>query len=139
VCEAGSAESSHCGILRQRRTLALALAACAPVPHRPAPAVPVQPLARMAVATPDAEHDLLGQLLAGEMALGRSDLKTAARHYGTAAQLGDDPKVAETRRHAGHRGARRCGRRARAGSLAGAGRGRGGDGAGAGAIGAGSR
>lgn len=95
-----SVRSGLCGIKLLRHftaaaMLALALPACAPVPHKPAPTGPVQPLARMVVATPDAGHDLLGQLLAGEMALGRSDLKAAAQYYGTAAQLGHDPKVAE--------------------------------------------
>lgn len=95
-----SVRSRRGGIKRLRHftaaaPLALALAACASVVPKPAPNRPIQPLARMVVATPDAEHDLLGQLMAGEMALGRSDLKTAAQHYGVAAQLGNDPKVAE--------------------------------------------
>jgi tetratricopeptide (TPR) repeat protein len=54
-----------------------------------------QPLARLVVATPDAGHDVLAQLLAGEMALTRTDLKTAAGHYGNAMALSNDPKVAE--------------------------------------------
>jgi len=74
-----------------------ALAGCAAVPParpaRPAPAAP-QPLARMTVATPDADHDLTGQLLAGEMALAQTDLKTAAAAYGRAMVLSDDPRVA---------------------------------------------
>ncbi|RCS29005.1 hypothetical protein DEO45_13105 [Rhodanobacter denitrificans] len=75
----------------------LGLAACAGVPRRPAPetaAVP-QPLAHAVVATPDADHDLLAQLLAGEMALTRTDLKAASDYYGKAAALSNDPKVAE--------------------------------------------
>ncbi|WP_426662603.1 tetratricopeptide repeat protein [Rhodanobacter aciditrophus] len=79
-------------------TLMLGLAACAPTPLRrtAAPAaVSAQPLARMVVATPDEDHDLLAQLMAGEMALGRTDLKGAALHYGKAAALSDDPAVAE--------------------------------------------
>ena len=85
-------------------TLMLGLAACAQAPRRPAAApapaaaaaaAAAQPLARMTVATPDEDHDLLAQLLAGEMALGRSDLPAAALHYGKAMALGDDPEVAE--------------------------------------------
>lgn len=77
----------------------LGLAACAPVAPR-LPAAPVvakaaPPLARMVVATPDADHDLLGQLLAGEMAMGHSDLKQAAVHYGKAMALSNDPEVAQ--------------------------------------------
>ncbi len=79
-------------------TLMLGLAACAQAPlkpaARPAPASS-QPLARMVVATPDEQHDLLAQLMAGEMALGHSDLPTAALHYGKAMALSDDPAVAE--------------------------------------------
>ncbi len=79
-------------------TLLPGLAACAVVaPSRQAPAAAAtaQPLARMVVATPDAEHDLLAQLLAGEMALGKNDLKAASTHYDKAAALSLDPKVAE--------------------------------------------
>jgi len=79
-------------------TLMLGLAACAQAPLKPAakPAsVPAQPLARVVVVTPDEGHDLLAQLMAGEMALGHSDLKAAALHYGKAAVLSDDPGVAE--------------------------------------------
>ena len=54
-----------------------------------------QPLDRLVVAIPDADHDVTAQLLAGEMALTRSDLKTAATAYGKAAQLSDDAEVAE--------------------------------------------
>lgn len=76
--------------------LVLGLAGCAALPPKPAaPPAPAQPMARMVVPTPDAEHDLLAQLLAGEMALGRSDLTTAAHHYGRAMLLGNDPQVAE--------------------------------------------
>lgn len=77
---------------------ALAAAGCAAV--RPGGAVQAprgepQPLARMVVATPDADHDVLAQLLAAEMALTHSDLKTAAAGYGKAAQLSGDAQVAE--------------------------------------------
>jgi len=58
-------------------------------------AADAQPLAHLVVATPDAEHDLLAQLLAGEMALSRNDLKTASTAYGHAAALSLDPGVAE--------------------------------------------
>ncbi len=77
--------------------MALALGACAGVAPRGAPKSPgtPQPLARLVVATPDAEHDVLAQLLAGEMALTRTDLKTASGHYGNAMALSNDPKVAE--------------------------------------------
>ena len=54
-----------------------------------------QPLAHLVVVTPDAEHDLLAQLLAGEMALSRNDLKTASVAYGHAAALSLDREVAE--------------------------------------------
>lgn len=75
--------------------LVLVMSACAAVPSRPAAPVTAQPLARMTVATPDAEHDLLAQLLAGEMALGRTDLEGASAHYDKAMALSLDPKVAE--------------------------------------------
>ncbi|WP_184668915.1 tetratricopeptide repeat protein [Rhodanobacter sp. A1T4] len=54
-----------------------------------------QPLAHLVVATPDAEHDLLAQLLAGEMALSRNDLNSASVAYSYAAALSQDPEVAE--------------------------------------------
>ena len=78
--------------------LALAAAGCATV--RPAGGGAVtggepQPLSHLVVATPDADHDVVAQLLTAEMALTHSDLKTAAVGYGKAAQLSADPKVAE--------------------------------------------
>jgi tetratricopeptide (TPR) repeat protein len=75
---------------------AVGLAACAgmPGPHATTPA-PRQPLDRLTVVTPDAEHDLLAQLLAGEMALTRNDLKEASARYDRAMALSDDPKVAQ--------------------------------------------
>ncbi|MEP7186211.1 MAG: tetratricopeptide repeat protein [Rhodanobacter sp.] len=54
-----------------------------------------QPLARMVVATPDADHDLLAQLLAGEMALNHNHLKAASGYYGKATVMSTDPQVAE--------------------------------------------
>ncbi|RDS82712.1 hypothetical protein DWU99_13190 [Dyella psychrodurans] len=48
----------------------------------------------MTVATPDPDHDLLAQLLAGELALSRADLKVASQAYGTAMMLSTDPEVA---------------------------------------------
>jgi len=79
---------------------ALGLAACAGLPGAKAPApapAPAsrQPLDRLTVATPDEQHDLLAQLLAGEMALTRNDLKAAAARYTQAMTLSDDPKVAQ--------------------------------------------
>jgi Flp pilus assembly protein TadD, contains TPR repeats len=76
---------------------ALALAGCATAPVQTAPKAIVatpQPLARIVVATPDAEHDVLAQVLAGEMALTRADLPTAAGFYAQAMTLSSDPKVA---------------------------------------------
>jgi tetratricopeptide (TPR) repeat protein len=77
--------------------LALGLGACAATPLRPAQKTSStpQPLARVVVATPDADHDVMAQLLAGEMALNHTDLKTASGHYGKAMVLSGDPKVAE--------------------------------------------
>jgi len=77
--------------------LALGLAACAGAPLRPAQKTvgTAQPLATLVVATPDADHDVMAQLLAGEMALSHTDLKTASDHYGKAMALSNDPEVAE--------------------------------------------
>ncbi|WP_426687334.1 tetratricopeptide repeat protein [Rhodanobacter ginsengiterrae] len=77
--------------------MALGLAACAGTPVRSVPngVASTQPLARLVVATPDADHDVLAQLLAGEMALARTDLKAASGHYDKAMALSNDPKVAE--------------------------------------------
>ena len=77
--------------------MALALAACVGTPVRPTTKVAStpQPLATLVVATPDADHDVLAQLLAGEMALTRTDLKAAAGHYDKAMALSNDPEVAE--------------------------------------------
>ncbi|MEO7066015.1 MAG: tetratricopeptide repeat protein [Rhodanobacter sp.] len=75
------------------------MAACASAPTQPAAPAPtaasVQPLARLQVATPDADHDLLAQLIAGEMALGHTDLPAAAGYYGKAMRLSRDPQVAQ--------------------------------------------
>lgn len=72
------------------------LAGCAAMPARQAPkaTVPPQPLARLTVATPDADHSLMAQLLTGEMALAHTDLKAADVAYGKAMALSDDPRVA---------------------------------------------
>ncbi|MBT2143250.1 tetratricopeptide repeat protein [Rhodanobacter sp. LX-100] len=77
--------------------MALGLAGCAGAPLRSAPktASSPQPLARLTVVTPDADHDVLAQLLAGEMALTRTDLKAASGHYDKAMALSNDPQVAE--------------------------------------------
>lgn len=74
----------------------LGLAGCAVAPHRaggPSMASP-QPLTRMVVATPDPDHDLLAQLLAGELALSSSDLKAASQSYAKAMLISSDPEVA---------------------------------------------
>lgn len=76
----------------------LLLAACATAPPRkPSAAVApqAQPLATLTIATPDAAHDLLAQLLAGEMALTQADLPRAAGYFGRAMALSTDPHVAE--------------------------------------------
>lgn len=75
----------------------LALAGCAAAPSRPEQraSAPPQPLARLVVATPDADHDVLAQLLAGEMSLNRTDLKSASAYYGKAMASSNDPRIAE--------------------------------------------
>lgn len=80
--------------------LMLALTGCAVAPSHQggttsAAAGAAQPLARLTVVTPDADHDLLAQLLAGELALTQTDLPTASTHYDKAMALSDDPHVAE--------------------------------------------
>jgi tetratricopeptide (TPR) repeat protein len=76
--------------------LLLALCACADMSSRSAQnAAAAQPLARATVPTPDAEHDLLAQLMAGEMALGSTDLPAASAYYDNAMTLSKDPRVAE--------------------------------------------
>lgn len=47
------------------------------------------------VATPDAEHDLLAQLLQAQFALDHDDRAAAADAYAHAARLSEDPAVAE--------------------------------------------
>ncbi|MBV8156607.1 MAG: tetratricopeptide repeat protein, partial [Dyella sp.] len=54
-----------------------------------------QPLGRLVVVTPDENHDLIALLMAGEMALTRTDLKAASDAYSRAMVLSNDPKVAE--------------------------------------------
>lgn len=79
-------------------TIASGLGACASIPTplpAPSSAQTAQPLARLQVATPDADHDVLAQLLAGEMALGHADLPAAAGYYGKAMLLSRDPQVAQ--------------------------------------------
>ncbi|MBV8157311.1 MAG: hypothetical protein JO278_06625, partial [Dyella sp.] len=75
----------------------LALAGCATAPGgaKHASSAAGQPLDKLVVVTPDEDHDLVAQLLAGEMALTRTDLKTASTAYGRAMMLSNDPKVAE--------------------------------------------
>ena len=78
-------------------SLVLALAACASMPGGSSHGAPPskQPLDHLVVAVPDEDHDLMAQLLAGEMALTRTDLKAASAAYGRAMQMSTDPKVAE--------------------------------------------
>ncbi|WP_230474751.1 tetratricopeptide repeat protein [Dyella monticola] len=67
------------------------------MPHRaqaPSAAAASQPLARMTVVTPDLDHDLLAQLMAGELALSSADLKSASQSYGKAMMISNDPEVA---------------------------------------------
>ncbi|HEX7813927.1 tetratricopeptide repeat protein [Dyella sp.] len=75
----------------------LALVGCAAAPGRGGSGASTsrQPLDHLVVATPDADHDLLAQLLTGEMALTRTDLKDASAAYDRAMMLSDDPHVAE--------------------------------------------
>ena len=75
--------------------VALGVAGCASLPNRvgETPSSP-QPLARMTVATPDLDHDLLAQMMAGELALSSSDLKAASQAYGKAMMISNDPEVA---------------------------------------------
>jgi tetratricopeptide (TPR) repeat protein len=76
--------------------LALVLNACATADSRPAIShAGRQPLATLLVPLPDAGHDVMAQLLAGEMALAHADLKSAATHYATAMAFSNDPDVAE--------------------------------------------
>jgi tetratricopeptide (TPR) repeat protein len=74
----------------------LGVAGCAALPNRTGAASTAspQPLARMTVATPDSDHDLLAQLLAGELALSSADLKAASQAYDKAMMLSSDPEVA---------------------------------------------
>jgi tetratricopeptide (TPR) repeat protein len=74
---------------------ALVLGACTTAPLRPQAVPTPQPMARLMVATPDVDHDLVAQLMAGEMALGRTDLAGASAHYDKAMALSNDPAVAE--------------------------------------------
>jgi tetratricopeptide (TPR) repeat protein len=60
-----------------------------------AKAAPTQPLDTLTVATLPPERDPLAQLMEGDFALARTDLKAAAAAYGRAAPLSGDPKVAE--------------------------------------------
>lgn len=73
------------------------LSGCAGVTtHRmPEASAPEQPLAHLTVATPPADHDVLAQLLDAQFAIGHGDLDTAAKAYGRAAALSQDPEVAE--------------------------------------------
>ena len=46
------------------------------------------------MATPDLDHDLTAQLLAGELALSNADLKAASQSYDKAMMISSDPEVA---------------------------------------------
>jgi tetratricopeptide (TPR) repeat protein len=74
----------------------LGVAGCAAMPDRTgiASKASPQPLARITVATPDLDHDLLAQLMAGELALSSADLKAASQAYGKAMMISNDPQVA---------------------------------------------
>jgi tetratricopeptide (TPR) repeat protein len=74
----------------------LGVAGCAAMPDRTGGESKTtrQPLARMTVATPDLDHDLVAQLLAGELALSSADLKGASQAYGKAMMISRDPEVA---------------------------------------------
>jgi tetratricopeptide (TPR) repeat protein len=76
--------------------VALGVAGCAAMPERTGTntSSTPQPLARMTVATPDPDHDLLAQMMAGELALSTSDLKGASQAYGKAMMISNDPEVA---------------------------------------------
>jgi tetratricopeptide (TPR) repeat protein len=77
--------------------IVLALVGCTAIPSRTGSSQVAsrQPLDHLVVATPDADHDLLAQLMVGEMALTRTDLKDASAAYDRAMLLSDDPHVAE--------------------------------------------
>jgi tetratricopeptide (TPR) repeat protein len=74
----------------------LSVAGCASLqgPGGAASKTPPQPLARMNLPAPDPDHDLLTQLLAGELALSDADLKGASQAYGKAMVVSTDPDVA---------------------------------------------
>ena len=76
--------------------IVLVLTGCAAVPQRTgAPSsASAQPLAKVIVATPDLDHDLMAQLLAGELALSSADLKAASQSYDKAMMISSDPEVA---------------------------------------------
>ncbi|MGH8124151.1 MAG: tetratricopeptide repeat protein, partial [Rudaea sp.] len=79
---------------------AVALVACASVPTGAEPATAArQPLQRVIVPPDTAQRELLTHLLAGELALGGNDLDGATREFAAAAQLSDDPVVAEQAAH----------------------------------------
>lgn len=74
----------------------LVLTGCAAVSHRTSTpsSGTTQPLARVVVPTPDLDHDLMAQLLAGELALSSADLKAASQSYDRAMMISNDPEVA---------------------------------------------
>lgn len=76
--------------------VALGVTGCASLSHQAGVAAKAshQPLAQMTVATPDPDHDLLAQLLGGELAMSSADLKAASQAYGKAMVISKDPEVA---------------------------------------------
>ncbi len=76
--------------------IVLVLTGCAAVPQRTSSpsSASAQPLAKVVVATPDLDHDLMAQLLAGELALSSADLKAASQSYDKAMMISNDPEVA---------------------------------------------
>lgn len=72
--------------------LAIATAACAPLPQK-TPATGVATAPAVAAAAP--ENDLMLKLLAAQFALQADDLAAGAQGYAEAAELSDDPAVAE--------------------------------------------
>lgn len=76
--------------------IVLVLDGCAAVPHRTTTpsGASQQPLAQVTIVTPDPEHDLLTQLLSGELALSGADLKAASQSYDKAMMISGDPEVA---------------------------------------------
>jgi tetratricopeptide (TPR) repeat protein len=84
-------------------TIGASLGACANIAAGPSHSarndVTAQPLQRVTVPADVQQRDLLTHLIAGELALGSNNLETATREYAAAAQLSNDPNVAEQAAH----------------------------------------